>query len=111
MALITDQMVHAAFDYLHDAADAAAKARADRVLMEHKRKKVLAELLLEADRKTSDLRRAWAESHPHYWDACKAEAEAVRADEWHRMQKAKAEAIIDAWRTENANLRSAGRVG
>lgn len=111
MALITEKMVYAAFDYLNDAADAAAKARHDRILTEHSRKKILAELMLEADKKTADLRKAWAESHPVYWEACKAEAEAVRADEWHRMQRAKAEAIIDAWRTENANQRSAGRVG
>lgn len=111
MPLITEKMVHVAFDYLHDAADAAAMAKHNRILAEHRRKKILAELMLEADKRTADMRKAWAESHPVYWEACKEEAEAVRADEWHRMQKAKAEAVIDAWRTENANQRSAGRVG
>lgn len=108
--LISNEMVQAAFDYLNDAADAAAKAKADRVLAEHRRKKVLAELTLEASQKTADLRKAWAESHPTYWDACQAEANAVRADEWHRMNRAKAEALVSAWQTENANLRATTRI-
>jgi hypothetical protein len=111
MPLITDSMVSAAFDYLNEAADAAAKARADRILAEHKRKKVLAELLLGTEKGSADLRKAAAEAHPDYWEACKAEAEAVRADSWHHHQKGRAVAVIEAWRTEQSNLRQTSRVG
>ncbi len=110
MPLITDQMVQAAFDYLHEAADAAAKARADKILTEHRRKKVLAEIMLDADMKTADLRKAFAESHEDYWQACQDEANAVRADTWHSHQKARAMAVIEAWRTEQSNQRAAGKV-
>lgn len=109
--LITEKMVNAAFDYLNDAADAAAKARADKILTEHRRKKVFAELLLLQEKGTADLRRAAVEAHPEYWTACEAEAAAVRDDAWHSHQKGKAMAVIEAWRTEQSNLRSAGRVG
>lgn len=111
MPLITDKAVQAAFDYLNEAADAAAKARADRILAEHKRKKVLAELLLEQKEGSADRRKAAAEAHPDYWSVCQEEANAVRADTWHGHQKARAMAIIEAWRTEQSNIRSAGRVG
>ena len=111
MPLITDAAVHAAFDYLNEAADAAAKARADRILAEHKRKKVLAEMLLEQTAGSADMRRAAAEASPEYWEACEDEARATRADVWHQHQKGKAMAIIEAWRTEQSNLRSAGKVG
>jgi hypothetical protein len=109
--LISDTMVHAAFDYLNDAADAAAKARANRILAEYGRKRKLAELILEAPHKTGELRRAWAEAHNDYWLSCEEEAEAIKADEWHRHQRVRAEAVCEAWRTEQANLRGTGRVG
>lgn len=111
MPLISDKMVHAAFDYLNDAADAAAKGRADRILSEHKRKKVFAEVLLLQSGGSADVRRAAAEASAIYWQACEAEAEAVRVDAWHQHQKGKAMAVIEAWRTEQSNMRSAGRVG
>lgn len=111
MALISDKAVQAAFDYLNDAADAAAKARADRILSEHKRKKVLAELVMEQKEGSADRRRAAAEADPEYWKSCQEEAEAVRADSWHMHQKARAMAVIDAWRTEQSNLRQTSRVG
>jgi hypothetical protein len=111
MTLITEKMVQAAFDYLNDAADAAAKARGDRILAEHRRKKVLAELLIEQEGGTVDLRRAKAEADHDYWKACQDEAEAVRMDAWHSHQKGKAMAIIDAWRTEQSNLRQTSRIG
>ena len=111
MPLITERMVQAAFDYLNDAADAAAKARADKILAEHKRKKVFSEMLLEQPSGTADLRRAAAEASPAYWASCKEEAEAVRLDHWHAHQKGKAMAILDAWRTEQSTLRQTSRVG
>jgi hypothetical protein len=111
MPLITDKMVQAAFDYLNGAADAAAKARADKLLAEHMRKKVFSELLLEQEKGSADLRRAAVEAHPKYWESCKAEAKAVESDAWHAHQKGRAMAVIDAWRTEQSNLRGATRVG
>ncbi len=110
MPLVSDAMVHAAFDYLHDAADAAAKARADKILSEHKRKKVLGKLILECELKTEGQRKAWAESHDLYWQACEEEAKAAHVDLWHMHQKTRAMAVIEAWRTEQSNQRAAGKV-
>lgn len=110
MPLIEPKHVEAAFDYLNNAANAAAMARMNRVLAEHKRKSVKAKLYLESEQKTQGDKTAEAESHRDYIDACKKEAEAIRDDEWHRHQKARAEAIIDAWRTEQSNLRGAMKI-
>lgn len=110
MTLITDHMVQAAFDYLNDAADAAAKAKADRILSEHRRKSGLAKLILDSPEETDTRRKAWAESQPVYAGLCEDEAKSVYADEWHRHQRGKAEAVIEAWRTEQANLRIPSRM-
>lgn len=109
--LITNRMVEAAFEYLNEAADAAAKARADKILSEHKRKRVFAEELLAQPGGTADLRKAAAEASPSHWEACKEEAEATRLDAWHSHQKGKAMAVLDAWRTEQSTLRQTSRVG
>jgi hypothetical protein len=111
MPAVSEAMVQAAFDYLNDQADAASQARADLVLSEHRRKRVRAQLLRSAPTGTTDQRNAWAESHDDYWEACKQEAEAVKADNWHRHQKARAMAIIDAWRTLESTMRQTSRVG
>jgi hypothetical protein len=110
MPLVEEKHVQAAFDYLNDGASAAAIARMNKVMAEHTRKSVRARLYLESDQKTQGEKNAAAECHPEYLEACQAEAEAVRADEWHRHQKARADAIISAWRTERSDLRGAMKV-
>lgn len=110
MSIVSDDMVEAALRYLSENTAATAKAKADRVMAEHNRKVVRAKLILDAPDGPMTMKEAWAEAHNNYSIACMNEAESVKADEYHRAARAKAEAIIEAWRTEQSNIRAAERV-
>ena len=109
-ALVTDDMVSAALEYLSRSTVDSAKAKADRVMAEHNRKRVRAQLILESEQTTAAMREADAEASQWYLEACQAERDAVERDEYHRAARIKADAIIEAWRTENANARAAEKV-
>ena len=104
-----EKALDAAVEYLSDFADRAAEAFAARTLAEHFRRAKRAELVLKSPLKTQGLREAWAESNDEYLDACRAEARAVKEVEWHRHQMARAKAILDLWRSQNATEREFSR--
>lgn len=108
--LVSDEMVSAALEYLSRSTVDSAKAKADRVMAEHHRKRVRARLILDSDQTTAGMREADAEASEAYGAACLAERDAVERDEYHRAARIKADAIIEAWRTENANIRAAEKV-
>ena len=107
--LITDNHVQSAFDWLEEHADSAAKAKADRILAEHNVKRVKASIWKQADG-SNGFRDAYADAHDMTQEAVEKLAEAIHRDEWHRTHRAKAEAIIEAWRTEQSNFRAMGKV-
>lgn len=111
MALIDDEKVQAAFNYLHDSAEAAAIAKMRKVRTDFYRKHLKAKLIKESKGTSAAERTTDAEANPKYWEACEEHALAVRDDAWHYSKKGDAEAIIEAWRTEQANLRGAMKVG
>lgn len=104
-------MVEAAFDWLKDNAGAAAAAKAERIRAEYATKQAKARLFLECGESSVAAKEAWAIIQPEYDKAVEREAEAVEIDEFHRNQRSKAEAIIEAWRTEQASLRAMTKVG
>jgi len=108
--LVTDKMVQNAFDYLTEAASKAAVARAMRIKAEYRLKQTKAKLMMEMQGAIA-LREAQAEIHPDYSKALGVLIEAVEQDELHRHRKDTAIAIIEAWRTEQANHRNSARVG
>jgi hypothetical protein len=110
VSLVTDDMVSAALTYLSTSTVDSAKAKADRVMAEHNRKRVRAQLILDSDQTTAALREADAEASQWYLEACLKERDVVEKDEYHRAARIKADAIIEAWRTENANIRAAEKV-
>jgi hypothetical protein len=110
MPLVTEAMLQAAFDYFNEQGPAAAQARADLVIAEYRRKKARAAIILASSERTMMLREAEAECHPDVYDATMAEADAVKAVEWHRHQRARADAIVEAWRTQEATVRGLSRV-
>jgi hypothetical protein len=110
MSLVSDDMVSAALTYLSTSTVDSAKAKADRVMAEHHRKRVRARLILDSDHTTSAMREADAEASDAYGEACLAERDAVFADEYHRAARIKADAIIESWRTQNANIRAAEKI-
>jgi len=106
--LITDEMVHAAFDWLHEHADRAAHAKAMRVKAEYATKRAKARAFLEAEG-TVQAREAKALLSEEVEAAMLAEVQAVEADERMRAHRDKCSVIIDAWRTEQSNLRTMAR--
>ena len=104
--LVTDDMIEVAIQYLATASQITAAARANRIRAEHKRKRTRAMLIMQANERSATLREAWAEAHDLYAEACENEALAVEADEFQRNERNKADAIIEAWRTESASNRA-----
>lgn len=103
--LVTDQMVSDSLYYLSTAAEEAAAAKAEKIKAEYARKKVRARIMLDTDGPIA-IREATAEVSQEYEKACDREAEAARQDELHRLNRSKADAIIEAWRTESATVRA-----
>lgn len=109
--LITDEMVEAAFTYLHEGAELAAQAKADVSIADYHVEKAFSELLLEAPKgSAADLRRAWAKSRPDYEAAVIVAAQAEKELELHRRRLVQAQAIIEGWRTQSATMRGLERM-
>jgi len=106
---ITDQTVHAAFDLLESNVESAAVARAMRERREHEVKAAKAKGFLESEGSVAE-REHKAVRTDEYKAACEALYEAIQADERHRNEKSKCEAIIEAWRSCQATQRSMGKV-
>lgn len=105
MPLVSETLLEAAFSYYHEQGEAAAQAKADLILAEHRRRKTRSRLILESTEKTMGMREAEADCHPDFDEACVVEAKCAERVEWHRHQRARADAIIEAWRSEQANNR------
>lgn len=111
---ISEEEICKALDYLRDKATEAAQARANRIYMEEFRKVLKSQLMREASVKESGLaisaqeRDAYADQR--YVKHLEAMREAIKRDEEHRFFMAAAEAKIDAWRTQESNIRAATKV-
>lgn len=105
---VKDTTLDAALEWLKDNAAKAAKARADRLYLEEwipsLRAQLSAKFIAEGDSAAaSDIK---AKAHEDYQAALKGYQEAVEADEYMRWHRARADAIIEVWRTSSANQRS-----
>ena len=103
---ISDEEVDRALDYLRDNADAAAKARAERVYVEEYRKVIKAQLMQEHGMQSAVVQERNAYADPRYANHLLAIKEAVVADEKHRFLLEAARAKCDAWRTQCATERA-----
>ncbi|MCP4108362.1 MAG: hypothetical protein GY749_22930 [Desulfobacteraceae bacterium] len=106
---IKDETVHAAFDALEQGSEAGAIARAMRERCEDEKKEARARAFLDATGNVAE-REATAILSQAYKDACNKYYEAIEQDEKWRAIKSKSEAIIEAWRTCQSNMRSMGKV-
>jgi hypothetical protein len=115
--VVTDDDVEAALDFLRKNAFVAAKARAERIYLEEFRKSKKAILMKEAAAKhngPNDLaigaqeRDAYASEE--YQTLLLGLKAAVENDEKCRFGALSAQAVIDAWRTQQANERTMGKV-
>jgi hypothetical protein len=104
--LVKDKWIEDSLEYLASSSEQTAAAKAKRVRAEFERKRLKSRLIISSPEKTVLMKEAWAESHDDYLIACENEVQAIEEDEWHRAQRNKADAIIEAWRSEQANHRT-----
>ena len=103
---ISEDDIDKSVNWLKDNAEKMAQHKADRIYMEQYCKSLKALLM----QKFKDLpisgqeREAYA--HPDYIKHLKALHTAVYNDEKHRFEKVHHEAKIEAWRTQQANIRA-----
>lgn len=106
---IRDETVHAAFDALESHAQPAAVARAMRERCDDQRRAARARGFLAATGNVAE-REAQSVLTDEYATACERFYEAVAADEEYRNLRSKCEAIIEAWRTVQSNVRAMAKV-
>lgn len=109
--MISDKDVQAALDYLRFKADAAAFAKANRIYLEEYRKSIKATLMSHHLDKPVNAQEREAYSDQNYKNHLDAMRDAIEADELHRWKMIAAQAIIDAWRTEQATRRGEIKIG
>lgn len=107
--MISEAEVEKAIDWLRDNARPAAQAKAERVYMDEYRKTIEAELMSEKAGEAANKQQVYARAHPRYIAHLQAYRTAVENDEAMRWLMVAAEAKIEAWRTQQANLRAEGR--
>lgn len=107
--MISDQEIEQAVSYLRDNARKAAQAKAERIYMEEYRKTVKAEVMRETPSDSLGAQEARAYADNRYTQHLKAMREAIERDEYNRWMMVAAQAKVEAWRTQQANLRAEGR--
>lgn len=107
---ITEDMVSDALEYLGQEPHPIAVAKGELTRAENERKAVRARMMLIANGKTVSEREATAEASDQYAQAIEREAKASEAHEGARAKIAWANAAIECWRTQNANIRAAERI-
>ena len=110
--MISDDQLHKTLDWLRDNAQKAAKARAERMYLEEWIGSLRAQLAAKAieagdSAAASDMK---AKADPEYQVALKGYREAVEADELMRWHRTRADAIIEIWRSQQANQRAIQKV-
>lgn len=103
---IPDQHVEAALDYLRDRNNEAAEARAQAEHLEHMRHVMLARITSKQDGKSHAERETAARATEEYEKFLEGLKAASFSDHMHRNKRAAAIALIDAWRTQQSNMRS-----
>jgi hypothetical protein len=110
--MIDDAALEKALDWLKDNASKAAKARAERVYLEEwipsLRAQLAARFIEDGDSvSAADMK---AKASQSYRTALEGYRQAVEADELMRWHRTRADAIVEVWRSDQANQRAMGKV-
>ena len=104
--MISDDDIEKAVEYLRSNSRHAAQAKAERIYMEEYRKVVKAQIMREALSDSLGAQESRAYSESRYIEHLKATREAIERDEYHRWMMIAAQAKIEAWRSQQANMRA-----
>lgn len=106
MKSISEEDVEKAVDWLRDNADSCAKARATRIYLEEYRKSLKALLMSKYPDMSVSAQEREAYAHQDYQSHLKLMQQAIYEDERMKFFRASAEVKIEAWRTQQANIRA-----
>jgi hypothetical protein len=101
---------HKAVDYIIANAKKFAQAKADRIYMEEYRKSLKAILMKRSLEETIGAQEREAYAHDEYKKLLDALREAIEIEEKLRWDLIAAQARVEIWRSEQANLRTEGKV-
>lgn len=101
---------HKAVDYIIANANKFAKAKAERVYLEEYRKSLKALLMKRSLEEAIGAQEREAYAHQEYRDLLQGLKGAVEVEEKLRWDLIAAQARVEIWRTEQANLRAEGKI-
>ena len=104
--MISEQEIEEAVDFLHRNSNEAARVRAERMYCEEFRKSLKAILMGEHLGQAVNAQEREAYAHPRYLEHLGEMKKAVFEDEKNRALRSSAEIKIEAWRTQQANVRA-----
>jgi len=103
--MIADEAVHDALETLRKTAQEIGHVRKRMVLSAQMVKHVEALMMGHSDARSGEMRKAFARSSDKYLAAIEEEAEAAGEFEKLKAVREHASSIIEAWRTQESNLR------
>lgn len=106
----TERDPHKAVDYIIANAKKFAQAKADRIYMEEYRKSLKSILMKRSCEDTIGAQEREAYAHEEYKALLDALRVAVETEEKLRWDLIAAQARVEIWRSEQANLRTEGKV-
>lgn len=109
--MIPDSEVEKALDYLRTNGHKAAQAKANRVYLEEFSKTLLAKIMKEHAGESVNAQEREARADPRFEAHLNGLRDAVEQDERNRWGMVAAQALIEAWRTEQSNKRAEGKIG
>lgn len=105
-----DQTPHKAVDYILANASKFAKAKAERVYLEEYRKSLKALLMKRSLEETIGAQEREAYAHDEYKQLLQGLKAAVEVEEKLRWDLIAAQARVEIWRSEQANMRAEGKI-
>ena len=105
-----DQTPHKAVDYILANASKFAKAKAERVYLEEYRKSLKALLMKRSLEETIGAQEREGYAHDEYKQLLQGLKAAVEVEEKLRWDLIAAQARVEIWRSEQANMRAEGKI-
>jgi hypothetical protein len=100
---------HKAVDYILTNGKKFAKAKAERTYIEEYRKSLKAILMKRSSESAITAQERDAYAHPEYQQLLEGLREAVEIEEKLRWDLIAAQAVVEIWRTQQANNRAEGK--
>ena len=108
--MVSDEDVEKALAYLNADPSPISLAKLDLMNTENEKERVYATILMASKGKSIAAREYEVEASEEYRVACNMHSAASAAYDDERARMRGAEAIIDVWRSQNANIRAAERI-